>query len=171
MNLPFGLVIRYMDLPRPAALEIVPVMWVFWAWAVAALAFFANGAAICRMNLPPLGPGPSTRDMLASERESEAKFRDTYRKRFAWSELPYQVLANGAGGFLLYFANAGVIWALVFFALLCLWLIYDNASAPFSYRQMNPRLVGTSDWVYFLSGAAAWTYCLACISLRVSEKF
>jgi hypothetical protein len=171
VNLPFGLVIRYMDLPPPAALEVVPVMWVFWAWAAFTTAFFAIGAAKCRLNLPPLGPEPSARDMLASAQEAETKFRATYKKRFAWSELRYLVMANGAGGFLLYFANAGVIWAIVFVALVGLWLVYDDATAPFSLRQMNPRLVETLDWVYYHSGAAVWSYCLACIALRVSARF
>jgi hypothetical protein len=172
LNLPFNLVIRYLELPPPTAIEFVPVMWVFWAWAGFTLAFFAIGAAKCRLNLPPLGPEPAGRDKLPGEQRAEAKFRDTYRKRFSWNELVYLVLANGAGGFLLYFANAGVLWAIVFFALACLWLIYDAASAPFAFRQMNPRLVETLDWVYFMTGAVAWTYCLACIASRVlGSKF
>jgi hypothetical protein len=171
MNLPFGLVIRYMDLPPPAALEVVPVMWVFWAWAVFTIAFFAIGTTKCRLNLPPLGPEPSAREMLTNAREAEIKFRDTYKRRFAGNELLYLAMANGAGGFLLYFANAGVVWAIVFVALLGLWLIYDNGTAPFSLRQMNPRLVETLDWVYFQSGAVVWIYCLACIALRVSARF
>ncbi len=171
MNLPFGLVIRYMDLLPPAALEVVPVMWMFWAWAVFTLVFFAIGRAKCSLNLPPLGPEKAAREWLTSEREAETKFRDTYRERFAWNELLYLVMANGAGGFLLYFATGGVIWAVVFLFLAGLWLIYDNATAPFSLRQMNPRLVETLDWVYFESGAVVWIYSLACIGLRVSARF
>ena len=170
MTLPFGLVIRYLDMPPPTAVEVVPVVWVFWAWAVFTLAFFAIGAAKCSLNLPPLGPEPSTRERLANEAAAETKFRDTYRKRFALSELPYLVLANGAGGFLLYFANAGVIWAIAFFALVSLWLIYDAASTPYAFRQMNPRLVETFDWVYYVTGTIAWTYCLVCIAARVAGK-
>jgi len=155
----------------PSAIEIVPLMWVFAAWIGATLAFFANGIAICRLNLPPLAPDPAADARFYSERETETKFRDTYRKRFAANELLYLLMFNGAGGFLLYVANEGVLWAAGFFALLALWLIYDYASAPSSLSEMNPKLVGTLDRIYFYAGALVWAYCFACIGSRWLGKF
>lgn len=155
----------------PSAIEIVPVMWVFAAWIGATLAFFANGVAICRLNLPPLARDPAADARFYSERESETKFRDIYRKRFAWNELLYLLMFNGAGGFLLYVANEGVLWAVVFFALVAVWLIYDYAGVPSTLKEMNPRLVGTLDRIYYYAGALVWAYCLASIGARWLEKF
>jgi hypothetical protein len=155
----------------PTAIEIVPVLWVFAAWLGATLAFFANGITICRLNLPPLARDPAADARFYSERESETKFRETYLKRFASSEVLYLLMFNGAGGCLLYVADEGVLWAAAFFALVAAWLIYDYASAPATLNEMNPRLVGNLDRVYFYGGALVWAYCLACIGSRWLGKF
>ena len=155
----------------PSAIEIVPVLRVFGAWIAATLAFFANGITICRLNLPPLARDPAADARFFSERESEAKFRDTYRKRFASNELLYLLMFNGAGGSLLYVANEGVLWAVMFFALVDMWLIYDYATVPSALNEMNPKLVGTLDRTYFYAGALVWAYFLACIGSRWLDKF
>ena len=159
------------DAVTPTAIEIVPVLWVAAAWLVATLAFFANGVAICRLNLPPLARDPQEDPRFYSERESEAKFRETYLKRFASGEMLYLFMFNGAGACLLYVADQGVLWAAVFFGGVAAWLVYDYASAPATLNEMNPRLVGGLDRLYFYSGALVWAYCLACIGSRWLEKF
>jgi hypothetical protein len=138
-------------------LEVVPVLWVFWGWVALSLAYFSLGAA-----LDPAKEAPQV-SPFETERSAQARYREMQKKRFGWRGFAYLIFANAAGGVLLYLATAGKVWAIVLFAPVCLWLIYDNASTPFALREMHPRLVNTLDWTYFAIGVVIWVYAFACI--------
>ena len=46
-----------------------------------------------------------------------------------------------------------------------------SATAPSTLNEMNPRLAGTLDRVYYYAGTLVWIYCLASIAARWLGKF
>lgn len=148
------------------SLELPPAMPVFWGWCILTAIHFAIGIANCRLESGPLAVAAAADPRFPSERESDARFRETYRQRFGASEIVYVLFINAAGGVLLYFATAGKFWAMVPLVPASLWLIYSHAALPFTLRAMNPKLAGPWDWAYGLTGAAAWAYCAAVAVFR-----
>jgi hypothetical protein len=141
------------------SVELIPVMWVFWAWAAFSVVYFAFGAARSRVEEAPV---VST---FVSEREAHARYRELARNRFGGRPLAYLVLANGLGGTLLYAARTGQPWAVALFTLACAWLLYDHATSPRALRELHPRLVTSLDWTYYGIGFGVWLYALACIAV------
>lgn len=96
----------------PFSVEIVPVVWVFWAWAALSIGYFLHGAS--------------------------ARRGEISRQRFGARGWMHMLFANGIGGMLLYFANAGLLWAAAFFAVAGLWLIYDRIATPIALKDIGP---------------------------------
>jgi hypothetical protein len=154
----------------PSAFEMLPVLWAYAGWIAITAVFFALGMSTCAANSGPLAPDPQSNSMFRSELEGESKFRETYKARFGSQEITYVLLLNGAAGVLLWFADAGKLWAAGILTVLSLWLVYSHARSPFTLRQMNPRLVDSADWAYYLGGALLWVYIAGCIVLRWHAK-
>jgi hypothetical protein len=154
----------------PSAIEIVPALTAYIAWLAFTIVFFALGMGTVAANSGPLAPNPAADSRFRSELEGESRFRETYKARFGSSEILYVALLNGIAGVLLWFALDARLWAAGMLGVLSVWLVYSHARSPFTLRQMNPRLVGTLDWAYYFTGAAAWLYIAACVGQRWSIK-
>lgn len=132
-------------------------MWVYWAWAALCIAYFLHGASTRRI-AEPVSVSP-----FISERSAQARRGEISRQRFGLRGWTHMLFANGIGGVLLYLANAGSLWAAVFFAVAGLWLIYDHVATPIALKDIGPGLVETPDRAYYATGVAVWAYALACI--------
>lgn len=141
----------------PFNIEIVPVMWVFCAWAAFSIAYFVHGAVNRRVEEPA-----STSPFL-SERSAQVRRNEISRQRFGWRGWAHMLLANGIGGLLLYFAGAGSLWAAAFFAVAGLWLIYDHLATPIALRDIGAGMVAALDRTYYAAGVVVWAYALACV--------
>jgi hypothetical protein len=141
----------------PFSIEIVPVMWVFWAWAALSIGYFLHGAST-RRGAPPVSVSP-----FISERSAQARRGEISRQRFGPRGWAHMLFATGIAGVLLYLANAGSLWAAVFFAVASLWLIYDHVATPIALSDIGSDMVDTLDRAYYATGVAVWAYALACI--------
>ena len=141
----------------PFNVEIVPVMWVYWAWAAFSIAYFLHGASTRRV-AEPVSVSP-----FISERSAQARRGEISRQRFGPRGWTHMLFANGIGGVLLYFANTGSLWAAAFFAVAGLWLIYDHIATPMALKDIGPGMVEALDRAYYATGVAVWAYALACI--------
>lgn len=144
----------------PHAIEIVPVMWVFYGWLALSAAYFLHGIARATE------PAAASASPFAAERSAQARAAEIVKARFGGSGWANLVFANAVAGALLYYATQGNLWAAVFCALACLWMIYDCASSPLILRQLGASQVDALDWVYYGAGVVAWAYVLACLALR-----
>ena len=63
------------------------------------------------------------------------------------------LFATGIAGVLLYLANAGSLWAAVFFAVASLWLIYDHVATPIALSDIGSDMVDTLDRAYTQPGS------------------
>jgi hypothetical protein len=142
----------------PFAIEIVPVMWVFYAWAVLSIVYFVNGTQRSRVAVAP------SDSPFVSERSTHARRVELFRQRFGPRGWTYMLFANAVGGGLLYFTLEGRLWAAVFLALACLWLIYDHVVSPSALRDIASGQIATQDRAYYAVGVAVWVYVLACAS-------
>ena len=141
----------------PFTLEVVPVMWVFWAWAAASIAYFVHGATLRGV------PQPASASPFISERSAQVRREEISRQRFGPRGWAHMLFANGIGGLLLYFASAGSLWSAALFAVAGLWLIYDHVATPIALKDIGPGLVQPLDRTYYAIGVAVWVYALACI--------
>jgi hypothetical protein len=138
-------------------IEIVPVMWVFWAWAALSVAYFAHGTQRARVAVAP------SDSPFVSERSTHARRVELFRQRFGPRGWTYMLFANSAAGVLLYFTTQGKLWAALFFAVAGLWLIYDHIVSPFALRDIASGEIAAQDRAYYAIGVAVWVYALACV--------
>ena len=141
----------------PFSLEVVPVLWVFWAWAALTVAYFVYGTAKHR-HAEPASASP-----FISERSAQTRRNEISRQRFGPRGWAHMLLANGIGGLLLHLADTGLLWAGAFFAVAGLWLIYDHVATPIALKDIGPGMIEPLDRGYYAVGVAVWVYALACI--------
>jgi hypothetical protein len=147
----------------PFAVEVIPVMQVFWAWLGLSLAYFTLGTLRGRI------ARPASESPFVAERSAHSRRAELFRQRFGSYSWTYMLVANSISGVLLYLATAGSYWGAVLCAVACIWLVYDHLASPLALHDIASARFNALDWTYYALGVAMWAYALACVVFPAGE--